>query len=64
MVLGICQIPKANSYVLKIEKISEKANETETLLLDVTTGKIFSPEPEKNAEQSPGGDVQKAAPQE
>jgi hypothetical protein len=50
MVQGICQIPMTNSYVLKIEKISGKTNEIETLLLDVTTGKIFSPEPEKNAE--------------
>ncbi len=62
IVQGICQIPMTNSYVLKIEKISEKPNEIETLLLDVTTGKIFSPEPEKNADQSPRGDVLKAAP--
>jgi hypothetical protein len=61
MVHGICQIPRTNSYVLKIEKISEKRNETETILLDVTTGKQFS---EEKAEQAPGGDVQKAAPQE
>jgi len=61
MVHGICQIPRTNSYVLKIEKISEKGNETETILLDVTTGKQFS---EERAEQAPGGDVQKAAPQE
>jgi len=52
MVLGICQIPRTNHYVLKIDKIAQAGNDLETLLLDITTGKIFSPEPEKNAEQS------------
>jgi hypothetical protein len=64
MVLGICQIPRTNSYVLKIEKISKEGGGTETILLDVTTGKCFAPDSEERAEQSPAGDDLKAAPEE
>ena len=52
MIHGICQIPRTNSYVLKIEKISEKGTDTETILLDITTGKSFADEFEKKAEQA------------
>ena len=51
MVHGICQIPRTNSYVLKIEKISKDRSGTETILLDVTTGRSFAPESEEKAEQ-------------
>jgi hypothetical protein len=57
MVHGICQVPRTNHYVLKIEKISPQGGDTETLLLDVTTGKSFAHESEKKAKQ-PDAEVQ------
>jgi len=40
MIHGICQIPKTNSYVLKIEKV--EGTETKMILLDITTGMKFT----------------------
>jgi hypothetical protein len=49
LVHGICQIPRTNHYVLKIDRIVKAGGDPETLLLDITTGKIFKPEPKKKA---------------
>lgn len=46
LVHGICQIPRTSHYVLKIDKITQAGKAPETFLLDITTGKIFNPEPE------------------
>ena len=52
MVHGICQIPQTNHYVLVIEKTTETGSDTETISLDITTGKIFRDDSEKKAEPS------------
>jgi hypothetical protein len=50
VVHGICQIPCTNHYVLKIDRIKKAGSDPETILLDITTGKIFTPELKKNAD--------------
>ncbi len=50
MVDGIQQVPGTNHYVFLIEKITEKGNGTETISLDITTGKMFSDDSKKGAE--------------
>lgn len=49
MVRGIQQVPGTNHYVFVIEKTSEKGNGTETISLDVNTGKTFSDDSGKKA---------------
>ena len=55
MIHQIRQIPHTNHYVLEIEKTTEQGKDTETLLLDITTGKIFREELKKKAEQGGAG---------
>src|SRR5947207_8083779 len=50
MVHGIQQVPGTNHYVFVIEKTTEKGNGTETISLDVTTGKKFSDDSGRKAE--------------
>jgi hypothetical protein len=47
---GIQQVPGTNHYVFVIEKSTEKGNGTETISLDITTGKTFSDDSGKKAE--------------
>ena len=49
MVHGIQQVPGTNYYVFVIEKSTEKGNGTETISLDVNTGKKFSDDSWKKA---------------
>jgi hypothetical protein len=44
MVHGIQQVPGTNHYVFLIEKTAEQNAGTETISLDITTGRIFSDE--------------------
>ena len=50
MVHGIRQIPQTNHYVFVIEKTTETGSDTETISLDITTGRIFRDDSEKKAE--------------
>jgi hypothetical protein len=50
MVDGIQQVPGTNHYVFVIEKTTEKGNGTETISLDITTGKTFNDDSGKKAE--------------
>jgi hypothetical protein len=50
MVHGIQQVPGTNHYVFVIEKTTENGNATETISLDITTGKKFSDDSGKKAE--------------
>jgi hypothetical protein len=57
MVHGIQQVPGTNHCVFVIETTTEKGNGTETISLDVTTGKKFSDDSGRKAEpkRSPNG---------
>ncbi len=50
MVHGIQQVPGTNHYVFVIEKTAEQGNGTETISLDITTGKMFNDDSKKGAE--------------
>ena len=50
MVYGIQQVLGTNHYVFVIEKTAEQGNGTETISLDITTGKTFSDDSKKGAE--------------
>ena len=50
MVNGIQQVSGTNHYVFVIEKTAEQGKGTQTISLDITTGKIFSHDSEKSAE--------------
>lgn len=47
---GIMQIPRTNHYVFSIKKPSETGAGTDTISLDITTGKIFVEDSVKNTE--------------
>ena len=55
MVHGIQQVPGTNHYVFRIEKTSEKGNGTETISLDITTGKRSSDDSGKKPESKRSG---------
>ena len=57
MVHGIQQVPGTNHYVFVIEKTAKQGNGTETISLDITTGKTFSDDSGKKAapKGSPNG---------
>ena len=50
MIHGIQEVPLTNHYVFVIEKTAEKGSGTETIRVDITTGKPFSNDSEKKAE--------------
>ena len=50
MIHGIQQVPLTNHYVFVMEKTAEQGNGTETISLDIITGRPFGGDPEKKAE--------------
>jgi hypothetical protein len=62
LVHGIRQISGTNHYVFELEKTVEAGKETETLMLDITTGKVFGSDPERKTEQAAGADPRSAGP--
>lgn len=60
MVHGIQQVPGTNHYVFVIERTAEKGNGTETISLDITTGKVFSEDEGKRAEPKHSANVSQA----
>jgi predicted small secreted protein len=51
VIRGIQQIPSTNQYVFEIQKTTKTGQDTEKLLLDITTGKIFHADSQEKAEQ-------------